>query len=209
MTFLSLIGLAAAASAPVPAEQLPTPISPAGWVSYDDYPAPAIRAGMQGIVWLELVVNEAGAPYDCRILASTGHRELDAWSCQLLMRNGRFEPATDAKGARIAGTFRRAINWRIPDYAPPPRTEMPADATLTVSKLPPTAKPQTTLKVVESATGEVESCAVETSSESSTLDKIACDTLRKARLVDAVTGADGARIRAIRSRKVAFKLQDK
>ncbi|WP_242113122.1 energy transducer TonB [Luteimonas aquatica] len=108
-------------AAPAPAEELidpfgalpatpvapavePTPsIEPAGPVTgvqleYRDAPAPrysraALMAGLQGTVYLEVLVDTNGKPLEVKIHKSSGHRELDDIARRQVLSRWTFRPA--------------------------------------------------------------------------------------------------------------------
>jgi protein TonB len=91
----------------VPARPIPLGVI-SSWFPVDSYPAAAKRAGAQGQVRWELDVDEDGRVTGCRIVASTGNADLDAATCRLAQRNGRFERATPGK-------YGGATNWSLRD----------------------------------------------------------------------------------------------
>lgn len=109
---------------PTPPTPTPTPLdvsrgaSPLGnvgaWFPQDAYPAQALRAEAEGRASVSLSVSSTGKVTDCRIVSSTGNAALDAATCRLAIRNGRFEPARDAAGNPVATQMRLPpIVWRI------------------------------------------------------------------------------------------------
>lgn len=87
---------------------------PGLWVTPDDYPASAIRAENKGITRFRLAVDATGKVTGCAVTASSGWPLLDETACARLVRRARFEPATDSTGARAAGHYNGAVNWRLP-----------------------------------------------------------------------------------------------
>ena len=119
-----------AAPALSPAEQLETfeveepprvakPLKPRGspqnWVTNDDYPSSALRAGQSGTVGFRLNVDAGGRVTDCTVTSSSGVSVLDSTACSLLRRRARFVPAEDASGNKIPATFSSRFTWQIPD----------------------------------------------------------------------------------------------
>jgi protein TonB len=106
----------AAISAPIAQaetkERAPKPIG-GPWINADDYPPAAIRAGEEGKVAVAVAVDASGQPIGCRIVTSSGSSALDQASCRAMQR-GRFEPARDANGTAIAGTYSRQLSWKLP-----------------------------------------------------------------------------------------------
>jgi TonB family protein len=109
MTNLLLILLAASAPAVGPR---PTG-SPQNWVTDDDYPAEALRAGQHGTVAFRLDLDAAGAVTGCTVTSSSGSALLDARTCELLRLRGRFVPARDRKGRAIASGWSARFTWRL------------------------------------------------------------------------------------------------
>jgi len=88
--------------------------NPASWVTNDDYPPAALRAGDQGSVGIAFQVNAQGRIEGCTVTSGSGSSALDQATCRLVTRRGRYSPALDAAGNPIAGgrkTLR--FTWRI------------------------------------------------------------------------------------------------
>lgn len=103
---------------PTPAADLSRRAAPRGsvadWFPQRDYPAAALRGGVEGRVSVLLSVSPAGRATGCEVVATSGDAGLDAATCRLALRNGRFEPARDAAGAQTATKLRLPpIVWRI------------------------------------------------------------------------------------------------
>lgn len=88
--------------------------NPADWVTTDDYPPSALRAGQQGTTGFRLDIGVDGRATGCTIVASSGSDALDQTACRMLMRRARFTAARDAGGASIAGSYTSRIVWRVP-----------------------------------------------------------------------------------------------
>lgn len=87
---------------------------PGLWVTTGDYPTASLRRGEQGTARFEVSVGSDGKVIDCRVTSSSGAAELDAATCKHVAKRARFEPATDASGARVGGTYSGSIHWVIP-----------------------------------------------------------------------------------------------
>ena len=87
---------------------------PAHWVTPDDYPAQAIRAGHEGTAHFSLAIGADGSVQSCKVTQSTGFARLDAATCKYITRRARFDPATDAIGKRLPGSYAGSIRWVIP-----------------------------------------------------------------------------------------------
>ncbi|MBS3931508.1 MAG: TonB family protein [Sphingomonadales bacterium] len=87
----------------------------AGWVGENDYPTSDLRAGHEGRTAYRLSIDTSGKVTNCTVTASSGWPGLDKTTCDKLTSRGKFEPATNSDGERVAGTFSSAVSWRIPD----------------------------------------------------------------------------------------------
>jgi protein TonB len=87
---------------------------PNGWVQTDDYPSRDIREGNEGTTFFRLVIGGNGKVTDCRITRSSGHPGLDAATCRNVVRRARFDPASDGKGDKVAGTYSSSVRWELP-----------------------------------------------------------------------------------------------
>lgn len=88
--------------------------NPGRWITNDDYPVAALRAGQSGITNFTLDVGADGAATACHVTLSSGHAVLDTRACALLMRNARFAPARDAGGCPAPSTYSSRVRWEIP-----------------------------------------------------------------------------------------------
>lgn len=95
------------------------PINQMQWIGTDDYPAAALRRDAEGLVRALLVIDTAGVPSDCTIQWSSGHADLDATACSLLLQRARFHPALDGAGQPVDGRVIVPVRWAIPDDLPP------------------------------------------------------------------------------------------
>lgn len=92
-----------------------TPIgSPGRWATSEDYPAIALRQEREGTARFRVIIGADGRVQACEILGSSGSAELDRATCSMVTKRARFEPATDAHGARTVGSYINSIRWIIP-----------------------------------------------------------------------------------------------
>ena len=85
-----------------------------GWVSSDDYPKEALRERKEGTVVLILTVGANGQVSECRPAVSSGTPLLDATTCTLLSRRGRFKPALGKDGHWMTSHYVWQTNWQLP-----------------------------------------------------------------------------------------------
>lgn len=86
------------------------------WVSSDDYPKEALRERREGTVVLVLTVGTDGQVSECRAAVSSGTALLDATTCTLLSRRGRFKPALGKDGHWMTSHYVWQTNWRLPKF---------------------------------------------------------------------------------------------
>ena len=110
---LTLILLMAASAADAPDGPSPAQSVNGGrdWIYTTDYPADALRDGRGGVTTVRLNVSRDGEVDGCAIAVSSGHRDLDAISCQAMTMRGRYTPARNARGHPVNSVVMRQIVW--------------------------------------------------------------------------------------------------
>jgi TonB family protein len=104
-----------ASSAPVDAVSAAVPAgNPSSWVNTNDYPSRALRDEREGTTAFRLTINAEGRVAECLVTTSSGHRDLDSATCAALTKRARFEPALDATGTAIIGSWASRVRWQIP-----------------------------------------------------------------------------------------------
>jgi TonB family protein len=94
----------------------PRPVgSPQSWITADDYPAAASRAGDAGTARIKLEIDEQGAVSNCVVLQTSGSQLLDEASCTVLRQRAHFIPALDWKGRPVPSNWIQRINWSLPE----------------------------------------------------------------------------------------------
>lgn len=107
MSFAAILAVASAAV-----------VQPVGdsrsWITADDYPRSALRAGTEGDVRVILSIDTSGHVAGCTINRSSGNAELDALTCKLLRERAQFFPARDASGLAAPSQFVQTVRWSLP-----------------------------------------------------------------------------------------------
>jgi TonB family protein len=85
------------------------------WVTTEDYPQLALRAGASGISAVMLDIDSAGEVERCRITSSSGSTLLDGTACGVLTSRASFYPATDDRGNPVPSSYTRRVRWQIPE----------------------------------------------------------------------------------------------
>lgn len=88
--------------------------NPASWISTDDYPAAALREGMEGTTAVQMSISAEGDVTGCTVTATSGHPILDDLTCNLLSLRAKYAPAKDRNGRAMASQDDRRVHWRMP-----------------------------------------------------------------------------------------------
>ncbi|HET8612402.1 MAG TPA: TonB family protein, partial [Sphingomonas sp.] len=89
--------------------------SPSEWLTTDDYPPSALRAGEEGRTGFTLSIGADGRVTACSVTRSSGSEALDNAACRIITRRARFTPARDAEGRPTAGSYANSVSWRLPE----------------------------------------------------------------------------------------------
>ncbi|RPF72560.1 TonB family protein [Aurantiacibacter spongiae] len=118
---LVMASLAASLPAPAAAQQparanSARPIgSPAEWLDPEDYPQQAILESAEGVTEARLEIDADGLVRKCTVTSSSGFAVLDETACLRLRQRGVFEPARNAAGERIGGSWSTRVVWQMPE----------------------------------------------------------------------------------------------
>jgi periplasmic protein TonB len=82
-----------------------------GRIRGSDYPESAYRRHASGTVFLRLTVGADGRVSQCAVDESSGHADLDAATCALILKRYRYRPARDAQGRPVPDTVHLAQVW--------------------------------------------------------------------------------------------------
>ncbi|MGH6613272.1 energy transducer TonB [Sphingomonas sp.] len=86
------------------------------WFPANSYPPEARGRNEQGRVVISLRIDPSGRPRKCQLVSSSGSGSLDAATCRLALRNGRFIAARGVDGEPVWGDYRmRPVKWQIED----------------------------------------------------------------------------------------------
>lgn len=106
------VDTAALAAIATPAE----PVSPSiRWLTHNDYPTQAIRESREGMTAILWTIGVDGRVSNCRVVASSGHADLDQVGCNAITRRGRYKPALGKDGKPTVAWASRRIRWLLPD----------------------------------------------------------------------------------------------
>jgi TonB family protein len=176
-----LVASAAVASPPA------HPIDRASWFSAGDYPAEAIRKGLQGSVTFEVDVDPSGHPGACRVTKSSGQQLLDQATCDVVRSRARFTPALGPDGKPVVGRYSTNTIWILPDLGLPAATPIDRPSWFTGDDYPLEAMKSSLegsvdFEVDVDVSGKPTACRVTKSSGHQILDDATCNiVMAKAR----------------------------
>ena len=101
----ALLTDAATPATPVPGSE--------AWITFDDYPPEAIRAGKGGLTVFRLDVDAKGAVGGCTIVASSGFEALDQQTCLVMRKRARFNPARRTDGTAVPTIWLNRVRWAV------------------------------------------------------------------------------------------------
>jgi protein TonB len=84
-----------------------------GRIRDSDYPRDSGDAGISGTVEVIFTVDTDGRAHDCRIRRSSGARDLDYTTCELIEERFRYRPATDESGRPVSSRLIETHEWVI------------------------------------------------------------------------------------------------
>lgn len=90
------------------------PQSIGSWVTSDDYPPEALRAGLGGTSTIVWTIGIDGRVSDCRTVVSSNVAFLDQAACKAISTKGRYKPALDKAGHPMVSHNTRRVVWVIP-----------------------------------------------------------------------------------------------
>lgn len=76
------------------------------------YPRQAVIEGRGGVVGVAVLVDQTGAPTECKITDDSGDRDMNGLGCEFLMK-AKFDPALDADGKPIKSFWVTRITYRL------------------------------------------------------------------------------------------------
>jgi TonB family protein len=125
------------------AAQLASPVvsNPAAIMRDDDFPADAVRRGINRFVAFRTTVRPDGTIQDCTIERPSGDPKLDTLSCAIILKRAKFEPAKWIDGTPVYGVYRSNFSWTVGRAPSEKELEKayPADMELTANMLQPSA----------------------------------------------------------------------
>lgn len=97
---------------------------------HQNYPLAALRDNAQGSVRLVVSVDPEGRVSKCFVTQSSGHEALDKAACDGMVQFAMFDPARDALGRAVAGSYATVITYRFRTEPPVPAAPTPPATTI-------------------------------------------------------------------------------
>lgn len=89
--------------------------SPNLWIDTHNYPAVSLTKHEEGTVMIAWAISAAGRVSNCRVIETSGSKDLDEAACDAILRNARYRsPALDAAGNPVESYVTRRVAWRLP-----------------------------------------------------------------------------------------------
>lgn len=182
-----------------------TPLTPASWFTFDDYPMKAFEKKQEGVTQFELLISPQGKVEQCNIVASSGSEELDKTTCYLATRRAQFNPARGPDGQPVFGVYRSQALWAIPENKI--SSTAGPDLEISLNQLPAgTAEPPVVkLAYAVDAQGKASSCTEMPTSlkQPAVLVELGCKELLS-KSGGAVLGPAGQPVAAVKTAAVRF-----
>jgi len=186
----------------------------AGWITRDDQPDYLFhQARANPTVYTRTTVRPDGTIQNCVVERSSGDRDLDAYTCQLIRKRAKFLPARWLDGSAVYGVLRTTVRWSIsedPMYEP-----LVTDLELPIDHLPQGAasKVYVDLEIAVDETGHPVSCNDSPQSSGDDQPKhypelvpIACQRATASLVFSPPVDASGKPARSIQNVSARFKL---
>lgn len=155
--------LAAQSTAQIPVSQ---PLSDVrSLFSVQDFPDYLLHSGeVMRTVYTRTTIGDDGTAKGCSIELSSGDAKLDAYTCAIIIKRGRFAPAKWVDGSPAYSVLRFPVTWTVTTSVPSDEERLRAvtpDLELSVNQLPKSAHKfvDMTLELAVDETGHIVSCS--------------------------------------------------
>ena len=85
-----------------------------GSIDGSDYPASALREGIEGTVVVEINIGADGRPVQVLAVESSKNEALDKATCNIIQRRFRYFPSLNELGEPIPSVQQQTVTWRVP-----------------------------------------------------------------------------------------------
>jgi hypothetical protein len=185
------------------------PINYSTWWSPDDMPAYVQLEGTTRVVLTRTVLKPDGTLDRCDVERTSGDAKLDAFTCALVVRRGKYTAARWLDGSPVYGVDRIPVTWAIEGSA---RPDFPADMELSLGQFPKGTHAGAVVRISVAAdeAGRPVSCAAEPKrwpgqhEDNPVLVDLACAQALRSYHVTAPKTDHGESARSVQSAMVRF-----
>jgi hypothetical protein len=190
-----------------------------GLFSYNDFPAYLSHIGdLSRTVYTRTTIRDDGTLQDCSVELSSGDPKLDAYTCALIVKRGKFLAGRAGDGTALYTVLRFPVNWTITSSFPSREERWRAiipDLELSVDRLPKGAKKLVDLTLENEvddkgrivACGELPPLRADQHQHFSELAPIACQNAVKTLSLRPPRDRNGAPTRSIQTTTVRFAIK--
>ena len=184
----------------------------------NDFPAYLVAAKASRVVYTKTTVRPDGTIQGCVAEVSSGDAPLDAYTCAIIVKRVKFQPATWTDGTAVYGVIRTPVRW-VASSGPPSgketRRATDSDIELSVNRLPKRAGSiaAISLQVAANESGRPVACIAFPPSDRTVarqnfpeLVPIACQQVMKSLSFSPVVDTSGKAVRSVQNVSVHFKL---
>lgn len=94
-------------------------LNPAEIIKTEDYPQNSWKKADEGVTAFKLSLGANGRPTSCAVTESSGHEELDAAACRLMVERAKFD-MSNVPSTNPNPTYSSRVRWTLPITAPRP-----------------------------------------------------------------------------------------
>lgn len=185
--------------------------------SNDDFPAYLVIQGISRTVHTRTIVRRDGSVESCAAEVSSGDTKLDAYTCALILKRGKFLPAKWTDGSPVYALIRVPVRWMIagaPSSVEDIMKKTVPHFELSVNRLPKGAGSIVGVNLIVAADekGRVQACSEDTGFKSFRkkhfpgLALLACQQVKTAFTAPVPTNAGGNPVRSVQTLVVHFRL---
>lgn len=188
----------------------PQPVEYTSWWSPSEMPRSILDQGGTRKVLTRTTVKPNGSILRCEVEATSGDPKVDLLTCAIIVKRGKFVPASDKAGNAIYGVYRQTVTWAVVPLGEQAESDARGDVELTVSKLPAGIKSPATVGVMFAVgeKGRPSECAVGPNSDPTNepLAAVACQQLVNGYAPVPATDENGVVRPSVQNAKVRFVL---
>ena len=103
-------------------------------IQFAAYPPGSLKRGEQGVVGINVLTDQQGRLRECSVTKSSGYRDLDRASCDLLLDHMKMQPYLAPGGGGVVRRQDGQVVWKLPPGYAPASLPAPTGKTAGVEK---------------------------------------------------------------------------